>query len=166
MRWRLRLSEFDFEVVYKKGKLNNQADALSRLRTLGETAVDFDEDIPCFAMEESAQDLSDAALTSQDSLLVAENANSKLEVLPITTEELLRSQLADEFCASIRSRLNGGEALPFALDDCGLLHRCVEAHSQVVVPSDLRSRVLYMAHYPKLSGHPGWRKLAVLHGQT
>ena len=29
MRWRLRLAEFDFEVKYKKGKENAQADALS-----------------------------------------------------------------------------------------------------------------------------------------
>ena len=33
MRWRLRLAEFDFEVRYKKGKANTQADALSRLDT-------------------------------------------------------------------------------------------------------------------------------------
>ena len=37
MRWRLCLPEFDFEVSYKKGKLNQQADALSRLHTLAET---------------------------------------------------------------------------------------------------------------------------------
>ncbi|CDF40830.1 unnamed protein product [Chondrus crispus] len=39
IRWRLRLSEFDFEIKYKKGKANSQADALSRLRTAGETEL-------------------------------------------------------------------------------------------------------------------------------
>ena len=48
MRWRIRLSEFDFQVEYKKSKLNTQADALSRLATDGETTDDIDDDIPCF----------------------------------------------------------------------------------------------------------------------
>ena len=52
MRWRLRLSEFDFQVEYKKGKLNTQADALSRLATNGETTIDIDDDIPCFMTAE------------------------------------------------------------------------------------------------------------------
>ena len=51
MRWRLRLSEFDFRVEYKKGCLNTQADALSRLQTLGETVPHIDHEIPCFLAE-------------------------------------------------------------------------------------------------------------------
>lgn len=35
-RWRLRLSEFDFVVVYKTGKINTQAEAMSRLTTKGD----------------------------------------------------------------------------------------------------------------------------------
>lgn len=36
MRYKLRLSEFNFEVIYKKGKENTNADALSRLEEEGE----------------------------------------------------------------------------------------------------------------------------------
>ena len=50
MRWRLRLSEFDFQVEYKKGKANTQADALSRLRTNGETSHIEDDEIPCYLL--------------------------------------------------------------------------------------------------------------------
>ena len=31
MRWRLKLEEYDFEIIHKKGKLNANADALSRV---------------------------------------------------------------------------------------------------------------------------------------
>ena len=31
MRWRLLMEEYDYEVIYKKGSLNSNADSLSRL---------------------------------------------------------------------------------------------------------------------------------------
>lgn len=50
-RWRLRLSEYNFEIIHKSGKLNCNADALSRIRTnaLGNednmsTQVNIDKD--------------------------------------------------------------------------------------------------------------------------
>ncbi len=46
MLWRLRLSEFSFEVRFKKGNVDIQADALSRLAILGETVVPVNEEIP------------------------------------------------------------------------------------------------------------------------
>lgn len=33
VRWRLLLEDYDFEIIYKEGRLNNNADALSRIRT-------------------------------------------------------------------------------------------------------------------------------------
>lgn len=41
--WSLRLSEFRFEVRYKKGVLNSQTEALSLLSTRGGTTVDVGE---------------------------------------------------------------------------------------------------------------------------
>lgn len=40
--------EFDFDALYKKGALNTQADALSRLRTTAKAEYTEDLDIPCF----------------------------------------------------------------------------------------------------------------------
>lgn len=38
VRWRLKLEEFDYEIVYKKGTLNSNADALSRIK-IGNTEI-------------------------------------------------------------------------------------------------------------------------------
>ncbi len=44
--------------------------------------------------------------------------NPSGEILsPISQEELLREQIADQLCSAIRQRLNGGEEIPFALDE-------------------------------------------------
>lgn len=52
IRWRLRISEFNFQVVHKKGILNTQVDALFRLRSLVVITVPTDEDTPFFTMAE------------------------------------------------------------------------------------------------------------------
>lgn len=52
MRCRLRITQFNFQVVYKKSILNTQDDSLSRLSTLGETSVPMEEYFPCFTIAE------------------------------------------------------------------------------------------------------------------
>lgn len=52
MLWRLPHSEFVFTVQYKKGCRNNHADALARLKNLGETQYEIDDGIPCLFSEE------------------------------------------------------------------------------------------------------------------
>jgi hypothetical protein len=34
LRWRIKLEEYDYEIVYKKGVLNTNADALSSIHEL------------------------------------------------------------------------------------------------------------------------------------
>jgi hypothetical protein len=34
LRWRIKLEEYDYEIVYKRGSLNTNADALSKMNTL------------------------------------------------------------------------------------------------------------------------------------
>lgn len=42
MQWRVKLGELHFQVVKKNGIINTDADALSRLNSLGETTVSVD----------------------------------------------------------------------------------------------------------------------------
>ena len=75
----------------QRGRLNTQADALSRLQTDGETVVDIDTEIPCFILEqdvdEDSLDFLDIAYANEDAVLTAELSSRKEELLtPITRE--------------------------------------------------------------------------------
>lgn len=110
MRWKFRIKEFDFEIVYKKGRANTQADALSRLRTLGETVSDFDDDITCFlAGETSALKRGEAVDSFANAFPNQDPVDRVEEVLALQTEkededlfdciypeELAREQYKDE----------------------------------------------------------------------
>lgn len=49
--WGIRLAEFDFKVKYEMGRMNRQADALSRLNSTGETIPHEDnEDTSVFQL--------------------------------------------------------------------------------------------------------------------
>lgn len=47
-RWRLKLEEYDYEIVYKKGSLNKNADALSRIQLNANETVPEKTDPPIF----------------------------------------------------------------------------------------------------------------------
>ena len=50
----------------------------------------------------------DEAMEEADHLLATKNPDVDTATQPVTTEELLRSQQHDAFCAEVRSRLDGG----------------------------------------------------------
>ena len=60
-RWRLRLSEYTYEIPQKPGKDHNVADALSRLPTESLDSTPLEEDIPVLAVKARASDALEAA---------------------------------------------------------------------------------------------------------
>ncbi len=92
--------------------------------------------------------------------LALENYNPSEEIVsPISQEELLREQIADQLCSAIRQCLNGGKEIQFALDEEGILIRLVNESPQIVIPKAVQPRVLHLSHYPKMAGHPCGRKM-------
>ena len=57
MRWRFRMMEFDYEIVYRSGRVHQVPDALSRLLKEGGTKDDatIDEEIPSFGDQHQVQ---------------------------------------------------------------------------------------------------------------
>lgn len=96
-RWRLRLSEYDFTVIYKQGKINTNADALSRMEIhheeLSSIAVNVSEGTDCDSRTESAnsqRDVSDSQTdTARSSTDTAHSdAESPILEVPIVDKPL------------------------------------------------------------------------------
>ncbi|CDF40057.1 unnamed protein product [Chondrus crispus] len=135
-RWRLRLAEYDSDVTYVKGIKNCLADALSRIPSTGGTTVPIDEEIPCY----SVMNFDDEPQHHEETYDPTDEVTSRLEK-------------GEGFAELRRSR--------FFVNQERLV--CRKAHldgvEQIVVPTTLRERLLYLSHYPATSGHLGGRRL-------
>ena len=187
-RWRLRLSEFDFVVMYKKGKENTIADALSRSTTQGEAIEKNDHEIPCYLTQdqelclkiECTEDKSDSDCEIDEevsffekgdgrntqmvlqNVLATDKIEEKLKVLePITIEELILAQRDDPDIRKIRHQLARGAKIPFRdSPTTGALERVMSLDEpKVYVPLALRERLLKLAHLPLIRAHPGGRRM-------
>ena len=74
----------------------------------------------------------------------------------ISVEEFLIEQTEDSFCR-FAAETTGMPNSKFNIDRYGFLVRNspLDGTLQRVVPTQLRPRVLYLAHHPRLGGHPG-----------
>jgi len=59
VRWRLRLSEFDYSIVYRPGRVHQVPDALSRVPTKGMDDSPLDDAIPCLVIAPDAEGMGD-----------------------------------------------------------------------------------------------------------
>ena len=84
--WRLRLSEYTYEIRHKPGKDHKVADALSRLPTEGLASTPLDEEIPVLAVETRASDALEAVSPAEAPLGA------------LTAQEIILGQAEDAFC--------------------------------------------------------------------
>jgi len=146
MRWRLRLAEFTFDVVYKAGASLYTPDFLSRAGTDALDDSDLEDEIPCLALAETARGLQRGRYTHAPRLT------------PIAFDDLVADQAADALCKVITKRMAEDKAPAFFIKD-GALYREGTEGAQLVVPHKHRSRLLDLAHFPTTEGHPGANRM-------
>ena len=162
-RWRLRLAEYDYEVQYRPGVKHQLADGVSRLRTDGGDTAPVDDEVPCFAVQydEGSEALLDKVhwdlpQDRPDGCHALAITPEERDAASISVEEFLRAQAEDAFCRFAAETV-GTPNSKFDIDRYGFLVRKspLDGTLQRVVPTRLRPRVLYLAHHPRLAGHPG-----------
>lgn len=167
MRWRLRLAEYDFDVVYRRGADHHAADTMSRLETTGTTLPEPDvTEIPALFIgddEHWDSDLQDLNDERSDAMLAAEPIPPCPKPSPVSIDELVLAQYHDVKCQNLRQQLDEGQTrrakAHYKLDEDGLLVRTSNGRDQILVPPPLRDRILSSFHGPVHAGHPGYRKL-------
>lgn len=100
VRWRLRLEEFDYDICYKKGKLNSNADSLSRLPNLNI----LEDDLPIFKiMKQFNHDLAcnEDSTNDNDSIIVEtpEQPEQDLEDDEENTNDTVHTNLENPICS-------------------------------------------------------------------
>jgi len=148
MRWRLRLAEFDFDVVYKPGASHHAADFMSRADVDGTDdddvgPADLYDEIPFFALTGTAKSLIRGRYAADPSLT------------PILFSEIVAAQRSDSLCSRLRRKLLQGLAKAFFTKSDGVLYRRSADGEQLFVPARLRERRMDLEHYPRTAGHPG-----------
>ncbi len=143
VRWACRLAEFDYEVLHRPGKANANADGLSRLRSGAPTVEVGDE-----------EGMPDRMF--HNSLLCTIGVESLYTLISISQEEFQdRQQQEPTFRELIdECETNNGQSKSgmFELSE-GLLYKKMDEKRLLMVPFDLRERILQVYHDHATAAH-------------
>jgi hypothetical protein len=156
VRWRLRLAEFSFQIQYKPWRVNQAADALSRMQSKGGDENKLYLEIPVLSVERSKPLFQSISVP---------RAGPTLEVVPLEPlqiSELITARSMDDNCKAMVSEISAME------DERGIIVRDspLDGARQVVIPENLQSRCLALFHLPKISGHAGSTKMYAQMGRV
>jgi len=141
MRWRLRLSEYTLDMVYKPGASHHLPDFLSRASTVA-PPEDIHDDIPCLALVETANGLRKGRYTGTDT------------PEPVEFEDVVEAQKTDDNCVEMSTRVERGTARAFFRNEHHALYRRTPFDNQLVIQESLRERVLTLEHHATVAAHP------------
>jgi len=100
MRWRLRLSEYTIDMLYKPGAWHHLPDFLSRAFTVA-PIEDIHGDVPCLALAETANGLRTGRYTGTDT------------PEPVEFDDVVEAQQTDDYCVEMSPRVERGTAKAF-----------------------------------------------------
>jgi len=146
MRWRLRPSEYTFDMVYKPGASHHLPDFLSRASTVA-PPEDIHNDIPCLALAETANGLRTGRYMGTDT------------TKPVELDDVVEAQQTGDYCVKMSTRVERGTAKAFFRNEHPALYRRTPYGNQLVVPKSLRERVLALEHHATVAAHPGMNRM-------
>jgi len=137
------LSEFNFQIIFRSGKMNTKADALTRM--------------PLADASEPAQRLEDRFQT----ILTPD----RVDVLPVEPEANLYQRVrmanqTDELCSEYRQAMNENK-LKFhttKLEDCEIIDGVLFRKGLLWVPENMHTELLQEIHDQPSTSHPGNRR--------
>jgi len=121
MRWRIRLSEYTFDMVYKPGASHHLPNFLSRASTVA-APEDTHNDIPCLALAETANGLRTGRYTGTDT------------PEPVKFADVVEAQQTDDFCVKMSTRVERETAKAFFREEHHALYRRMSYGDQLVIP--------------------------------
>jgi len=110
MRWRLRLSEYTFDMVYKPVASHHLPEFLSRASKMA-SPEDIHDDIRCLALTETANGLRTGRYTCTDT------------PEPVAFDDVVEAQQTDDYCVEMFSRVEHGTAEAFFRNEHHALYR-------------------------------------------
>lgn len=152
------------QVQYRanKRKLNSQADVLSRLRSLRHAKASLYKEITTL-LDDNTKTMDQVALFSDSNVinhnvLTLENLQN-LSMVPIISTKIFQKQQIARFYRDIVPRLHTGKHLAFLTSDEETLLGVEYGEELIVLLRALQTRVLYLCHFVRLSGHSDGRWL-------
>jgi len=146
MRWRLRLSEYTFDMVYKPGASHHLRDFLSHASTVAPTE-DIHDDIPCLALAKTANDFRTGRYTGTDT------------PEPVEFDNVVEAQQTDDYCVELSTHVERGTAKALFRNMHHALYRRTPSGNQLVIPKSLRERLLTLEHHATVAAHPGMNRM-------
>jgi exodeoxyribonuclease III len=135
--WKLRLSEYDYDIIHTPGKLHTVPDMLSRC--------------PLESTCPYGEQLEPPLYQHHTHLLLTSTAS--LSLLPAEMEPndfcLANQQAEDPDCITLRNLIGKGKEIPFVLDSTGLLYRTFRSQPDrrvIILPKTMRHSIIQQAH--------------------
>jgi len=146
MRWRLCLSEYQYDMVDKPGASHHLPDFLSCASTVP-PPEDIHHEIPCLALAETANGLRTGRNTGNDT------------PEPVEFDDIVDAQQTDDYWVEMSTCVKRGTAKAFFRNEHHALYRRTPYGNQLVIPKSASDCFLMLEHHATVAAHPGMNQM-------